>query len=307
MARGARAMKQVVSVSLGSSQRNHRVETEILGEEFVIERIGTDGDKQRAIELIRELDGKIDAFGMGGIDLYIVAGKRRYVIRDAVPLAEAAEKTPIVDGSGLKNTLERRAIRELVDKHQIELAGKTALMVSAVDRFGMAEALDEAGCELILGDLVFTLGIPIPLRSLRSLDLVARVIAPLAVRLPIEMLYPTGEKQDDVDPKHARYYHQADIVAGDFHFIRRYMPEDMQGKTIITNTTTAADVEELTVRGVEVLVTTTPVLDGRSFGTNVMEGVLVSLADKPFDELTPDDYNELLDRMGFEPQIRELG
>lgn len=300
-------MKQVVSVSLGSSQRNHRVETEILGEEFVIERIGTDGDKQRAIELIRELDGKIDAFGMGGIDLYIVAGKRRYVIRDAVPLAEAAEKTPIVDGSGLKNTLERRAIRELVDKHQIELAGKTALMVSAVDRFGMAEALDEAGCELILGDLVFTLGIPIPLRSLRSLDLVARVIAPLAVRLPIEMLYPTGEKQDDVDPKHARYYHQADIVAGDFHFIRRYMPEDMQGKTIITNTTTAADVEELTVRGVEVLVTTTPVLDGRSFGTNVMEGVLVSLADKPFDELTPDDYNELLDRMGFEPQIRELG
>jgi len=35
-------MKRVVSVSLGSSKRNHSVITEILGETFLIERIGTD-------------------------------------------------------------------------------------------------------------------------------------------------------------------------------------------------------------------------------------------------------------------------
>lgn len=34
-------MKQVVSVSLGSSKRDHKVEAEFLGEKFVIERIGT--------------------------------------------------------------------------------------------------------------------------------------------------------------------------------------------------------------------------------------------------------------------------
>ena len=72
----------MVSISLGSSQRNNRVETEILGEKFIIERIGTDGDMVKAIGLIRELDGKVDAFGMGGIDLYITAGQRRYA-RDA--------------------------------------------------------------------------------------------------------------------------------------------------------------------------------------------------------------------------------
>lgn len=37
-------MKHVVSVSLGSSTRDHRVETEFLGEKFSIERIGMDGD-----------------------------------------------------------------------------------------------------------------------------------------------------------------------------------------------------------------------------------------------------------------------
>jgi hypothetical protein len=104
-------MKRVVSVSLGSKRRDHTVETELLGEQFRIERIGTDGDLNEAVRIIRSLDGKVDAFGMGGIDLYIIAGKNKYMLKDAVRLKEAAQETPIVDGSGLKNTLERRTVR----------------------------------------------------------------------------------------------------------------------------------------------------------------------------------------------------
>ncbi len=62
-------MKKVVSVSIGSSTRNHRVEAEFLGEKYIIQRIGTDGSITKAIDLIKELDGKVDAFGLGGIDL----------------------------------------------------------------------------------------------------------------------------------------------------------------------------------------------------------------------------------------------
>ena len=29
---------------------------------------------------------KVDAFGMGGIDLYVSCGKKRYVLKDAIPL-----------------------------------------------------------------------------------------------------------------------------------------------------------------------------------------------------------------------------
>jgi len=65
-------MKRVISVSIGSSKRDHYVETEIMGEKFVIERIGTDGSIEKAIDLIQNIDGKVDAIGMGGIDsLYL--------------------------------------------------------------------------------------------------------------------------------------------------------------------------------------------------------------------------------------------
>jgi hypothetical protein len=298
-------MKRIVSVSLGSSSRNHRVETTLLGEKVVIERIGTDGDRQRVIELVRSLDGEVDAFGMGGIDRYIYVNQKRYTFREAEKIAKAAKRTPILDGSGLKNTLERLVVERLLDHPDVCLRGKKVLLVSAVDRFGMAEALVAAGCEVVFGDLIFALGLPIPIRSLTALERLARVAAPLLTKLPISLLYPTGEKQEAIHSKYERFYREADVIAGDFHFIRRYLPESIPGKVIITNTVTQKDIVLLASRGAALLVTTTPQLGGRSFGTNVMEALLVALENGRTD-LQADDYYRLLERLGFEPYIQKL-
>jgi hypothetical protein len=281
------------------------VEVEMAGEMCRVERIGTDGDLQKMIEMISRLDGKVDAFGLGGMDLYVYAGNKRYTLREAKKVTQAAKKTPIVDGSGLKNTLERKVIRYLVDETDILKGNPKVLMMSGADRFGMAEAMVEAGCSLILGDLIFTIGIPVTLRSLKALDRVARVLAPLVTQLPMSMIYPTGKKQEESKPKAPNLFGEANIIAGDFHFIRRYMPQDMNGKVIITNTTTADDVALLKERGVKTLITTTPELEGRSFGTNVMEGLLVALSGKDR-ELRADEYEELLAQVNFTPRITHL-
>lgn len=296
-------MKKVVSVSLGSTQRNHHIETEILGEKFIIERIGTNGNIKKAIELIHELDGKVDALGIGGTDLYIYAGNRRYTFRETKEIVGAAKITPIVDGSGLKNTLERRTVKYLQNEKVVDLQAKKVLMVCAVDRFGMAEALTAAGCEMIYGDLIFALGIPLPIKSLITLERLARILAPVLTQLPIHMLYPTGMQQEKNHPKHARFYHNADIIAGDFHFIKKYMPEDLAGKIILTNTVTPTDIGILKSRGVSKIITTTPEFAGRSFGTNVIEGVIIALAQKKPEQMQADDYHHLLDQIGFIPRI----
>lgn len=296
-------MKRVLSVSLGSSTRDHSVETEFLGEKFLIERVGTNGDMEKAAKIIREKDGLVDAFGLGGIDLYIYAAGKRYMFRDAARIAKAARRTPVVDGSGLKNTLERRVISYLRENKGISFSDKKVLMVSAVDRPGMARSLWDAGANMNFGDLIFGLGIPLAISSINSFDRLTRVLVPIVVQLPFKMLYPTGQKQESVNPKFGQYYHDADIIAGDFHFIRRYMPQSLKDKWIITNTVTQKDVELLRDRGVSRLITTTPELNGRSFGTNVMEGVLVALAQKSPDEMTEEEYIQILDKVGFEPRI----
>jgi len=299
-------MKRIVSVSLGSSARNTSATVHIEGEPVTIERIGTDGDRRKAIELIQELDGKVDAFGMGGIDLYLVAGNRRYAIREAKPLLRAAKRSPIVDGSGLKNTLERRVVEELDRRGIVPLRKRRVLLVSGVDRFGMAEALHQVGSETVYGDVIFALGLPVPIRRLQALRVLAYTLLPIMTQLPFKMLYPTGEQQDEARPRHVRFFQWADVIAGDFHFIRRSMPDDLSGKVILTNTVTPQNVEELRARGVRLLVTTTPNIQGRSFGTNVMEALIVALAGKRWEEMTPEDYHHWLDRLGFTPRVEYL-
>lgn len=301
-------MKEVISVSLGSSRRDHEVHVKLLGEEFKIKRIGTDGNMKRTIELLKELDGKADAFGLGGIDFYLYApGGKRYAIRDAMKLKRAVEKTSIVDGSGLKNTLEREVVNYLQDGSQVDFKGKTVLMVSGVDRFGMAEAFHDAGCKMIFGDLIFGLKIPIPLRSMTSFRIVARLVLPVVTKMPFKMLYPTGEKQErEPKEKYGKYYHEADIIAGDFLFIKKHMPKDMKGKIVLTNTVTKDDVEDLRRRGVKLLITTTPEFQGRSFGTNVMEATLLAVMKKSADEVTAQDYLDMLKKLDFKPRVEKL-
>jgi len=299
-------LKRIVSVSLGSSTRNHRVEVEFLGEKVTIERIGTDGNLSKAIEMIENLDGKVDAFGMGGIDLYLIAGKKRYVIKDATKMARAARKSPIVDGSGLKNTLERKVVHFLSDNLNINLKSKKILMASAVDRFGMAEAFSSVGADIIFGDFIFALGIPMPIKTLRGLEIIAGSLLPVLTRMPFHLLYPTGSKQEHDTPKYTRYYEKAEIIAGDFLFLKKYMPPKITGKIIVTNTVTSADIEELKKREAALLVTSTPEFSGRSFGTNVMEALIVSFSGKRPEDLSEDDYLQLLEKMKFEPRVVKL-
>jgi hypothetical protein len=128
---------------------------------------------------------------------------------------------------------------------------------------------------------------------------------PIAGRLPFEWVYPTGEKQEEQKPKWGKYYEWATVIAGDCHYIKRCMPDNLQGKVIVTNTTTPEDVDAFRKRGVKYLVTTTPVLEGRSFGTNMMEAALVAVSGKGR-PLTWDELSQMIDKLGFEPHLQEL-
>ena len=298
-------MKRAVSVSSGSSKRDKAVEVEMLGEKVSIERIGTDGDMEKAAQLFKELDGKVDAFGLGGADLGVLVDGKFYPLHSVKSIVRFVDKTPLVDGEGLKNTLEKQAVAFLHAKTGDYVKERKALITSGVDRWGMTRSFLDAGYECVFGDLMFALGLPFAIRTEASLKFLARIMMPIAGRLPFEWIYPTGDKQDERTPKWVNHYEWANVISGDFHFVKAYMPEKLPGKVIITNTTTPEDVAMLKEAGVKYLVTTTPVLEGRSFGTNMMEAALVALAGKGR-PLSHAELEELLIKLQFEPQIQEL-
>ena len=291
---------------MGSSTRDKTFTAQKEGIEVTVERLGTDGDMEKAIELIKKLDGKVDAIGLGGIDLYLVANNKKYIIRDAQKMAEAAKTTPVVDGSGLKNTLERYALTYIAENNIIDFNGKKVLLVSGLDRFGMAEMLPTLGAKVIYGDVMFALGLPFKVTRLRTLKVLAAVLLPIIGRLPFKMIYPTGNKQEKQSRRQEKYhkiFEENEVIAGDFHYISRYMPANMAGKIIITNTTTKSDIENLFAKQVKMVISTTPNFDGRSFGTNLCEGIVVAISGKKTEEMTPEDYEYYIKKLNWLPNI----
>jgi hypothetical protein len=212
-----------------------------------------------------------------------------------------------VDGGGLKNKLENKA-PTFLDKtigDYINSRGRKVLVTVGVDRWGLSKSFSECGYETVFGDLMFGLDVPMAIHKLSSLKTLAALLMPVAGRLPFEWIYPTGEKQEKRTPKWGKYYDWATVVAGDCHYIKRFMPDSMPGKVIVTNTTTPEDVEAFRKTGVKYLITTTPVLEGRSFGTNMMEAALVAVSGKRR-PLTWAELSEMLDQLHFEPQLQEL-
>lgn len=303
-------MKTVLSISLGSSSRDHTTRETFLGQEIELSRQGTDGDFDAAVARYRELDGKVDAFGVGGTEFFLKVGRRKYYFRDAKRIRRAIKLSKVGDGNGVKPILSQRAF-DALERHLSNegrtLRGMKALKTTAVDRYSMAEAVVNAGCEATFGDFMFTMGLPIPMRKLSTVRLVAGILLPVVTRLPYMWFYPTGSAQDaEPEPRWQPIFEQADLIAGDFLQIRRNMPNDLSGKIIVTNTTTARNVEEMQQRGLNILVTTTPRFKGRSFGTNVMEATLLALMDKPQSEVLPQDFQDLIERIPLEPNLEVL-
>jgi len=248
--------------------------------------------------LMRRLQSKIG--GMGNVMSFGKSNVKVYV--------EAQTGITFADVAGQDEAKE--ALQEVIDylnrENIVDFKNKKVLITSAIDRFGLAESLEKTEAECIYGDVFYALGIPYFLHSLTTLKRIAKILLPIVRHLPFKVLYPTGEKENEESKENKtieKIYKSVDIIAGDFLYIKQFMPERLDNKIIITNTITEANVRSLKEKGVRILITTTPEFNGRSFGTNVMEGVLITLAGKNYNNLTQQDYIDLLEKASFLPRI----
>jgi hypothetical protein len=298
-------MKRAVSVSLGSPSRDKTVLVKLNGVEIMVERIGTGGDVPKTRRLFSQLDGQVDVFSLGGIDLYVHLDGRDYPIHAAHKLIQDVRQTPIVDGRMLKYALEGHLFERTAPLIDEPFHFKHAFIPFGTDRIGLIQSVSQVSDVVWIGDLMFIFGLPIAVKGLEQFKRVARLLLPLAGYLPISMLFPPGALDESPQPKYERYWARADLIAGDMHYIRKYSPNDLSGKTIITNTTTPDNINLLKQSKVYRVITTTPIYDGRSFGVNMMEAVLTAYSGHNR-QLSIDELSTLIDELDLRPCMQVL-
>ncbi len=294
----------MLSVSLGSSLRDFAVETTVGGVRFRLMRRGTDGNIKKACEIVGQADGQVDAIGLGGVNLAYHTGRHSFECASGIRIRRASKKTLVVDGWGFKSSYEAR-VPQFVSDHVTSVARKRVLMVSVLDRWPLAKAFQDQGARIVVGDALFALGLPVPFVGLRFFETVCMLSMPLLSRVPIGRLYPLGARQHKSVPRFGRLFRLADVVAGDFHMIRRYLPRSLHGAWVVTTTTTADDRCLLRERGAAGVVTMTQPIEGRTVGANMLEAMACACAGQAV--LNRSELLDYWEQFGLKPCIMRFG
>ncbi len=111
-------------------------------------------------------------------------------------------------------------------------------------------------------------------------------------------------------PRSADPFRWADVIAGDVGAVRRYAPASLSHKTVVVESATEEDIDDLRQRGVSIVVTMMPSLTeedslGR-WSAATIEAVLVALRTDASAPLNEDTYLDLMADIQWAPAVRYL-
>lgn len=304
-------MKRIVSISLGSSRRNYQGTTTLLGQAIDLQRIGTDGDVETAASLIDRYDGQVDAFALGEPAAMVRVGKAAYPHRALMRLAGRARHTPVVDGSRILATLGRWMVQRTAECIPDVFQGRRILFLSGVECYPLAQALEAYQPVMRFADpLLSGWGGGLALHSLRQLEHYAATVLPLLTLLPAHALDRALLPPPTRTTRNWRLdglFQWAEVIVGRCGVLLATAPDDLSGRTVLTDDPSPGEIEALRQRGVATLVTLTPPLsEHRPFvGADVLEALVtvVQGRDGPPGE---DDLLRVMMLAGWEPTIQHL-
>ena len=301
-------MKRVLVLHLNEGDATSVVS--FLGQSVEVHRIGVGGDVERARALITEYDGKVDAIGLEGMPAQLQLGSAQRPHSLGASLPSLAHTTPVVDGAGIRDGLMRWGII-LADRAQPGIfSQKRVLMAPGLNHVGLAQSLERRGGSLRYADPLIYFALP-DAPGVGSRQTLEQVAAPTLDQLkdaPYRRLVPQVGQPHVTRP--SAPFEWADLVAGDIGAIRRYAPASLVHKTVVVESASDEDLEDLRRRGVSVVVTLMPSLEGKGelgrASAATIEALLVALRPDPNAPLTEDTYLDLMAEMDWTPAVRYL-
>jgi len=304
-------VRKIVTLHL---QPNPRPDVEILsvlGQRIELTHIDCHGNLETVADHIREYDGLVQAIAIVGATKSLQLGSERVAHFAKDQLFSIATKTPVVDGSGITNTVERWAIRLVSEMEPGIWSQKNVLMAPGLNHTGMAEALQTYAKGIRYADPILYFDLPAIGRQ-EPLTVVSDTTLNQLKDYPYSQLYPTEKPYTPHDNN--RHFNWANVIAGDIHTILRYAPTDLSGKTAVVSHVSDEQAKILHNRKLSILITLLPNLshDKHKFAHHhsaTVEACLATLHEEEkdqFDQPDEDRYLTLLADLHWQPTIRYL-
>jgi predicted amino acid dehydrogenase len=295
-------MKKIVAVTLGSSEQDHTFKTEFIGHSFEVKRVGADGDTGKAWELMRRHQASADAIGLGEMGDHQNVGQGTLINKETRRLLNVVTRVPATTGATLRRLLQVRAVRHVQNTLGGHFTNSRVLFLSGLRNYDMAVAMQDYTPNLFFADVIAQTGAPMPLASLNQLELFAKGSEWVLSGRPGEVLESllSGFKRNRM----AAAVDSAHVVVGTFAEIKAVGSlGNLEGKTVITS---AVDDQRLTFFKqckVNLVVDVSPQLFERVVGLNVVEAMILAVLDKPAEDVSDDDFIEIIDELKITPRL----
>ncbi len=303
-------MKKVVCISLGDSKHSYEFETEFLGQDFWVKRIGTDGDFEKAKSLIKYWDERADAIGIGSIRFPYAIGPKRLNDPRLKTIKRLAAKlnTPVTTGKRLRKVCFEWSIRHIQYKMKDFFTNARVLILSGMVNYNLASILSEYTDNLTFADPILEHGIPKFLNSIKELELYAKGVHEVlnyvpgkriaTSTVPVQVwnryiLRKAMQKNTMIMVPYQEFYRYLDVAG----------LEELGRKVVISSTVYDDRVEFLKKRGVDMIIDNTPKVLERVVGVNVLEAMISAALEKPADRISNDELLEIVSEQYLEPRI----
>ncbi len=303
-------MKQVVSISLGTSQNDYEFETEFLGQDFRVKRFGVDGNLEKAAALLLQWDKSADAIGLGQMKFPQAIGSRWRAQnrQDKLQRLAAQIQTPVTMGKTLRDVSFEWALRCIEFKFGHYFSNARVLFLSGLQHYRMAKVMAEFTDNLMFADPVLENGISKFIKSLKDFESYAHGTHELLQWVPskrlIQSVVPLRTWNAYILRKAMQ---QANIIVAPHINFDTYLKdaglEELGGKTVITSTAYDQRVNFLKERGVDVIIDTTPKILQRVVGPNVLQALIIAALGRGRDAIRSDDLLEIISEQKMDPRV----
>lgn len=278
---------------------------ELLGRTLTIRHEGFDGSLEAMVSRLRGLDGRETTIAVEGIVENLSLGTSVVKHLEADRIFDNTVHSPIADGSGVRDAMERWAVRLAADLQPGIWSRKRVLMVPGLNHNGLAQALGHYSQEIRYADPVLYFSIPSApmIGRAETLDMAKGFTLSQLRSFSFRGLFPTAGPSGG--ERHLKPFTWADILAGDIGAIRRFSPPDLKRKLVVTEYVSEEDLADLNSRGVSAVVTTMPRLNGASSSLSAatIEACLAALCADPKTAIGENTYLNLMAGLDWKPEI----
>lgn len=285
-------MKQVVSISLGSSSQDFEFTTTLLGQRLQVQRIGTNGSVAMVRKLVQQWDKKAVAIGVG-------------VAKDSEVLT-AVRRSPthahITTGAHLQDILQEWAVRHA----QIQLGSffnnTRVLFFSGLTDYKLVMALSEYTDNLRFADPVLQLGVPKLLGSLNALHLYSTG-AHYVKDWSLPAAVAAGPVREWAHFVMRKALQKSTVVVAPIHLLDAFGLEELAGKVVVAIDVNEERMAALGSKGVATVIDGAPLMQGHVISPNLLDAMIIAATGKVAEDLQEDDYLDIVTSLQIEPRI----